>query len=133
MPLLSTFGAAASRAFASRRAGTVIQEGFDVYFPGGAITATMGITDSIVVTADYDVPGQEIDSISFQVAFNGGSTTQWAQVDFSSSATVLEAQTFNSSDAGWSFWGTYTFFCAGRRTGGSVYDVISNSITLTVA
>ncbi len=107
------------------------EERWKVRFPGGALTASISTSGSIVMTATWDNPSEPIDSISFQISASG-TLVQWAQQDFAASGSVEKSATWDSGSAGFAGAGTYKFWATARRVSSGTYDRTTQHIELTV-
>lgn len=102
-------------------------------FPGSAITASMGLTDSIAISFVYSFPGEATDYIDMFVTFNGGTPIQWGPFFPANEETYANSATYNSTKDNWQGAGTYQFSAIARRVSSGAFDVPSNIITLTVS
>lgn len=106
-----------------------------IYFLStGNSAATINTGGSATVVVVYDYPGEPTDYIDFFVDPPSAATaTQWSNNQPAPAVDSLgTSAAYSSSSSAWEGAGVYTFYCAARRTSTNLFDVISNTITLTV-
>lgn len=103
-------------------------------FPAGVLTATMAEAATMNVTVDYNAPGEPVDYIDWQVLVPSGAQIQWSP-DIGGPWEVRNrtvAFPVLRPDVTWEGPGVYRFLAVARRVATGEFDVLSNSITLTV-